>query len=151
LRTIPEALAVLKDDRDKLAEAFDRIGKFSAIAADSVNQTKAALVNEFEDLGPVLNSLATAGPALTRSLSLLATYPWPKETMTKYFRGDAANITMIIDLTLSRLDTSFFTGTRWEGDLTELELQWGRTIGQLPSPVTGGNPLVAPYHLDQGP
>jgi phospholipid/cholesterol/gamma-HCH transport system substrate-binding protein len=151
LRTIPEALAVLKDDRDKLAEAFDRIGKFSAIAADSVNQTKAALIKEFDELGPVLHSLAAAGPALTRSLSLLATYPWPKETITKYFRGDAANITMIIDLTLSRLDTSFFTGTRWEGNLTELEMQWGRTIGQLPSPVTGGNPLVAPYHLDQGP
>ena len=151
LHTIPEALAVLKDERDKLAEAFDRIGMFSAIAADSVNQTKTALIKEFEQLGPVLHSLAAAGPALTRSLSLLATYPWPKETMTKYFRGDAANITMIIDLTLSRLDTSFFTGTRWEGNLTELEMQWGRTIGQLPSPVTGGNPLVAPYHLDQGP
>ena len=43
------------------------------------------------------------------------------------------------------------TGTRWEGDLTELELQWGRTIGQLPSPYTAANPLVVPYHLDQGP
>jgi phospholipid/cholesterol/gamma-HCH transport system substrate-binding protein len=151
LRAIPDALAVLKDERDKLAEAFDRIGMFSAIAADTVNQTKAALVKEFAELGPVLHSLAAAGPALTRSLSLLATYPWPKETITKYFRGDAANITMIIDLTLSRLDTSFFTGTRWEGNLTELEMQWGRTIGQLPSPVTAGNPLVAPYHFDQGP
>jgi phospholipid/cholesterol/gamma-HCH transport system substrate-binding protein len=151
LRVIPKALAVLKDQRDELADAFDRIGKFSAIAADSVNQTKAALVEEFNELGPVLRSLAAAGPALTRSLSLLATYPWPKETISKYFRGDAANITLIVDLTLSRLDTSFFTGTRWEGNLTELEMQWGRTIGQLPSPATGGNPLVAPYHLDQGP
>ena len=151
LRTIPEALAVLAADRDKLAEALDVIGKFSAVAADSVNRTKAAFVRELNDIGPVLSSLAAAGPALTRSLSLLATYPWPKETITKYFRGDAANITMIIDLTLSRLDTSFFTGTRWEGNLTELEMQWGRTIGQLPSPVTGGNPLVTPYHTDQGP
>ena len=40
---------------------------------------------------------------------------------------------------------------RWEGNLTELELQWGRTIGQFPSPYTGGNPLVAPYQWDQGP
>ena len=58
---------------------------------------------------------------------------------------------MVIDLTLSRLDTAFFTGTRWEGNLTELEMQWGRTIGQLPSPDTAGNPLVAPYRRDQGP
>jgi phospholipid/cholesterol/gamma-HCH transport system substrate-binding protein len=43
-----------------------------------------------------------------------------------------------------------FTGTRFEGNLTELEMQWGRTIGQMPSPYTAGNPLVVPYHLDQG-
>ena len=41
LHTIPDALAVLKEQRDKLADAFDRLGKFSALAADSVNQTKA--------------------------------------------------------------------------------------------------------------
>ena len=72
-------------------------------------------------------------------------------------RGDYANLTLILDLTLSRIDSGFFTGTRWEGDLTELELQWGRTIGQFPSPClagnanTAGNPLVAPYRWDQGP
>jgi phospholipid/cholesterol/gamma-HCH transport system substrate-binding protein len=151
LHKIPDALAVLKDQRDNLAEAFDRLGKFSALAADSANQTNEALVREFEDIGPVLDSLANAGPALTRSLSVLPTFPWPKENITKFFRGDATNITMIIDLTLSRLDSSMFTGTRWEGDLTELELQWGRTIGQLPSPATAGNPLIIPYHRDQGP
>jgi phospholipid/cholesterol/gamma-HCH transport system substrate-binding protein len=151
LHTIPDALAVLKEQRDKLVDAFDRLGKFSALAADSVNQTKASLVREFKDIGPVLESLANAGPALTRSLSLLSTYPFPKENITKFVRGDAVNITMVIDLTLSRLDTSFFTGTRWEGNLTELEMQWGRTIGELPSPATAGNPLVVPYHRDQGP
>ena len=49
--------------------------------------------------------------------------------------------------TLSRIDSSLFTGTRWEGNLTELELQWGRTIGQMPSPYTAGNPLIVPYHF----
>jgi len=151
LHTIPDALAVLKDQRDNLAEAFDRLGKFSALAADSANQTHDSLVREFEDIGPVLDSLANAGPALTRSLSLLTTFPWPKENINKFFRGDAANITMVIDLTLSRLDSSLFTGTRWEGNLTELEMQWGRTIGQLPSPATAGNPLIIPYNRDQGP
>jgi len=151
IRTIPDALEVLKDKRDLLVEAFDRLGRFSAVAHDSVEQTNSALVREFADIGPVLASLANAGPALTRSLSLLTTFPWPKENIAKFFRGDAANITMIIDLTLSRLDSSFFTGTRWEGNLTELEMQWGRTIGQLPSPSTKVNPLVVPYNGDQGP
>ena len=49
------------------------------------------------------------------------------------------------------LKVTLFVRTARHSVLTELEMQWGRTIGQLPSPVTAGNPLVAPYHLDQGP
>jgi phospholipid/cholesterol/gamma-HCH transport system substrate-binding protein len=151
LKTIPDALAVLRDQRDNLADALDQLGKFSALAADSVNQTKENLVKELKDLGPVLKSLSDAGPALTRSLSYFTTFPYAKETLANWFRGDSANLTAVIDLTLSRLDSSFFTGTRFEGDLTELELQWGRTIGQMPSPYTAANPLVVPYVADQGP
>jgi phospholipid/cholesterol/gamma-HCH transport system substrate-binding protein len=151
LETIPDALAVLNSERDKIVEAVDQLGKFNALAADSIHQTKESLVQELKDLGPVLESLANAGPALTRSLGLFTTYPFPKETLTKWMRGDYANLTVVVDLTLSRLDSSLFTGTRWEGDLTELELQWGRTIGQLPSPYTASNPLTAPYRWDQGP
>ena len=151
LRTVPDALAVLNDQRDNLAEALTRLGQFSALADDSVDHTKDALVAELNDFAPVLDALADAGPALTRSLSLLTTFPWPKENVSKTFRGDAMNITLIVDMTLSRIDSAFFTGTRFEGELTELEMQWGRTIGQLPSPATAGNPLVVPYQRDQGP
>ena len=150
IQTIPDALGVLKQERDNLADVADQLGKFGALAADSVNQSKQALIQELKDVGPVVESLANAGPALTRSLSLFTTYPFTRETITKWFRGDYANLTAIIDLTLSRLDSSFFTGTRYEGNLTELEMQWGRTIGQLPSPYTARNPLVVPYHFDQG-
>jgi len=151
LQTIPAALDVLATQRDNLAEALTQLGRFSALAANSINQTKEALVKELTDLGPVLESLANAGPAMTRSLSMLATYPWTKELITKFVRGDYANLTAIFDMTLSRLDNSLLTGTRWEGNLTELEMQWGRTIGQIPSPYTAANPLIVPYHLDQGP
>lgn len=150
LQTIPDALQVLSEQGQNLAEALDRFGQFSALTHDTVNKTKDALLAELNDAGPVLESLANAGPALTRSLSMLATYPWPTENVRKWFRGDSANLTLVLDLTLSRLDNALFTGTRWEGNLTQLEMQWGRTIGQLPSPATAGNPLVAPYHFDQG-
>ena len=82
---------------------------------------------------------------------MLLTFPFPYETLDKWIRGDFGNLSTTIDLTLSRLDSALFTGTRFEGDLTALEMQWGRTIGQQPSPYTAGNPLVAPYHVDQGP
>jgi phospholipid/cholesterol/gamma-HCH transport system substrate-binding protein len=151
LMTIPDALAELNDERSNLVEAADKLGKFTALTADTVNQSKDNLVKELRDVGPVLESLANAGPSLTRSLSLIPTYPFPNETIEKWQRGDYANLTAIIDLTLSRIDAGVFTGTRWEGNLTELELQWGRTIGQYPSPYTAGNPLIAAYHWDQGP
>lgn len=151
LKTIPEALTVLNDQRAQLIEAVDLLGKFSALTANAANQTKDNLVAELRQIGPVLESLANAGPALTRSLSSFATYPWPNETLGNWLRGDYANLSPIIDLTLSRIDQSLFTGTRWEGQLTELEMQWGRTIGQMPSPYTAANPLIAPYRWDQGP
>jgi phospholipid/cholesterol/gamma-HCH transport system substrate-binding protein len=151
LIALPNALEVLKEQRNNLADALDQLGKFSALTADAVNQSKDNLVAELKQVGPVLESLANAGPALTRSLSMLATYPWPNETLENWVRGDYANLTAIIDLTLSRIDAGIFTGTRFEGKLTELEMQWGRTIGQLPSPYTAGNPLVLPYRWDQGP
>ncbi|MDT5066322.1 MAG: phospholipid/cholesterol/gamma-HCH transport system substrate-binding protein [Mycobacterium sp.] len=147
LTTIPQALAVLSDSRTKLANAIDALGKFSAIATSTVNRTKESFVDNLRNIAPVLRELANAGPALTKGLDFLSTYPWVKSTVANWFRGDFANITLVIDLTLSRLDSSLFTGTRWEGNLTELELQWGRTIGQMPSPYTAGNPLIAPYHF----
>lgn len=151
LRDIPDALTVLKDQRDLLGDAIERLGELSRIVDTSVTQTRTALVQELRDIGPVLESAANSGRSLTRSLSMLATYPWPKETLDKWVRGDYANMTVILDLTLSRSDAVFFTGTRWEGDLTELEMQWGRTLGQIPSPYSAGNPLIIPYHFDQGP
>jgi phospholipid/cholesterol/gamma-HCH transport system substrate-binding protein len=156
LATIPDALAVLNGDRDQLVEAADQLGKFSALTVDSVNKTKENLVKELQQVGPVLESLANAGPSLTRSLSLLLTFPFPNETFENFQRGDYANLTAIVDLTLSRIDQGIFTGSRFECHLTQIELQWGRTIGQYPSPCTAGtpsvrgNPLTVPYHWDQG-
>jgi phospholipid/cholesterol/gamma-HCH transport system substrate-binding protein len=157
LKTLPGALTVLKDERNNLADALGELSKVGALAADSVNKIKSNLVKELTDLGPVLQSLADAGPALTRSLGFFGTFPFPKDTLSKWNRGDYANLTAVLDLTLSRLDSGFFTGTRFECNLTELELQWGRTIGQIPSPCQNGsqynpgNPLVVPYHSNQGP
>lgn len=147
LDTMPQALAVLAGSRKKLAEAVDALGKFSAITASTVSQTRESLVSNLRNIAPVLRSLADAGPALTKGLDFLSTYPWVKSTIPNWFRGDFANITLIIDMTLSRLDSGLFTGTRWEGNLTELEIQWGRTIGQMPSPYTVNNPLTAPYQF----
>ena len=152
LKTIPDALAVLRDERVKIGDAFDVLGRNAGgPAADVLEQTKENLLKELGDVGPVAQSLANSGLALTRGLDYLTVPLFSKPPVAKWIRGDYGNLTGVFDLTLSRLDSSFFTGTRWEGNLTELELQWGRTLGVMPSPYTARNPLVAPYHFNQGP
>ena len=150
LDTIPGALEVVKSQRHSLTDVADQLGQFSALATETADNTKEKFGAILNQVGPVLKSLADAGPALTRSLDAFVTFPWPKSNLDKWIRGDYGNATAIFDLTLSRLDNNIFVGTRFEGALTELEMQWGRTIGQMPSPYTADNPLVAPYHFDQG-
>jgi phospholipid/cholesterol/gamma-HCH transport system substrate-binding protein len=149
--TLPQALTVLKDERENLADALGSLSQFGALLTDSVDKIKTNLTKELKDLGPVLQSLADAGPALTRSLDFFLTFPFPRPTLSKWLRGDSANLTAVIDLTLSRIDNSLLTGTFLEGILSQLELQQGRTIGQIPSPYTARNPLTVPYHFNQGP
>jgi hypothetical protein len=53
LTTIPQALAVLSDSRAKLANAIDALGKFSAIATSTVNQTKDSFINNLRNMAGV--------------------------------------------------------------------------------------------------
>jgi phospholipid/cholesterol/gamma-HCH transport system substrate-binding protein len=151
LKTIPAAIDVLRDERQKLADALGRLGPLGEDTADVLEQTKDNLIKELGDVGPVEQSLANSGLALTRGLDYITVPLFSKPPVAKWIRGDYGNLTGIFDLTMSRLDSSFFTGTRWEGNLTELDLQWGRTLGVMPSPYTARNPLVAPYQFNQGP
>ena len=51
LKTIPDALRVISDQRQTLVDALDQLGKFSALVADSANQTKDSLVAELRTSG----------------------------------------------------------------------------------------------------
>jgi phospholipid/cholesterol/gamma-HCH transport system substrate-binding protein len=152
LKTLPQAITVLKDERTNVSDLLHNFGPpFAELTADILDSTKTNLVKELGDVGPVAQSLANSGLALTRGLDYLTVPLFSKPPVAKWIRGDYGNLTAIIDLTLSRIDAAMFTGSKWEGNLTELELQWGRTLGVQPNPYTARNPLVAPYHFEQGP
>lgn len=141
LKTVQGAGGAQPNERENLAEAADALGKFGQRVVSTVDQSKANLVKELKEIGPVLESLANAGPAMTRALSLILTFPFPNETIEKWQRGDYANMTAIIDLTLSRIDQALFTGTRWEGNLTELEMRGGATpSANSPAPTPRATP-----------
>jgi phospholipid/cholesterol/gamma-HCH transport system substrate-binding protein len=152
LKNVPQAITVLKDERNNFSDLLHNFGPpFAELTADVLDSTKTNLVKELGDVGPVAQSLANSGLALTRGLDYLTVPLFSKPPVAKWIRGDYGNLTGVFDFTLSRIDADLFTGSRWEGNLTELEMQWGRTLGVMPNPYTARNPLVAPYHFEQGP
>jgi phospholipid/cholesterol/gamma-HCH transport system substrate-binding protein len=62
LHTLPEALRVLSDQRGNLTEAVDSFGRFSALTADTVNQTEQALVSELSLQGRYWTRWPTRAP-----------------------------------------------------------------------------------------
>ena len=143
-RPSPTRLRCSRTSGSKLADALDQLGQVQRAGRRLRQPDQGALWSRSSKTSrPVLESLANAGPALTRSLSFLATYPLPKETITKLVPRRLRQPHRDHRPDAEPARRGLFTGTRWEGNLTELEMQWGRTIGQMPSPYTAGNPLVA--------
>ncbi|MCK0517365.1 MCE family protein [Williamsia sp. DF01-3] len=143
LNSIPPALDVLAKDRDTLRDAILAIGNFATRADEVIAASSTSVTENLASIGPVLQQLADAGPNLTKSLGLLATFPWPQAGIKQFIRGDAANLSATIDLTLGRLDNSLLQMTPADGKLTQLETMLGRTAGRQPTPQTK-NPLTAP-------
>jgi len=143
LAKIPPALDVLARDRENLRTAITSLGEFASLADSVVRRSSQSLQANLEAVAPSLRELANAGPNLTRSLGLLATFPWPQAGIKQFIRGDGGNLSATIDLTLGRADNSYLQMTSADGDLTALETLLGRTIGRQPTPATK-NPLTAP-------
>lgn len=143
LDDIPPALDVLAKDRNTIRDAVLAIGDFATKADEVISASSDTVSDNLANIGPALQQLANAGPNLTKSLGLLATFPWPQEGIKKFIRGDAGNLSATIDLTLGRADNSYLQMTPGDGKLTQLETMLGRTAGRQPTPDTK-NPLTAP-------
>ncbi|WP_330255055.1 MCE family protein [Nocardia sp. NBC_00565] len=143
LRAIPPALEVLNSQRDNLLTATTAVGNFADVGNDVVTTSRNDIIANLRNLQPALTGLADAGHDLTQSLGFYSTFPWPEINLPKWVRGDYANLSATIDLTLGRLDNSLMQGTPWEGQLTALETALGRTVGRQPGLGTP-NPLTGP-------
>ena len=86
LETIPDALAVLNEQRKNLVDAADQLGKFGALATDTVNQIQGERGQDIERNRPGLGVSRQRRPRLTRALELIATFPFPNETIEKWQR-----------------------------------------------------------------
>ena len=143
LRDIPAAIDVVGQRQQQVVDAINAIGGLADNTNQIVTGAGGDLDANLESLAPALRALANSGRDLTRSLGLLSTYPWPETGVQKFIRGDYANLSAVIDLTLGRLDSSFLTGTPFEGSWAALEVAMGRKTGIMPRPGDS-NPLAIP-------
>ena len=93
-----------------LIEAVDQLGKFSALTADSVRQTRGAIVAELKDLGPVWNrSLCGAWLNHRRSIRHLSLRRTPFNEMVPAWLTQ--RVVQVVDVTLpvARLVTRNFS------------------------------------------
>ena len=144
LKAIPPALEVLNKQRTNILGAVQVVGDFAAVSDEVLTASKNDIIDNLRNLGPVMKALADSpGDDLTKAFGLYATWPWPETTLSKWVRGDYANLSAIIDLTLGRIDNSMLQGTPVEGQLTALETAMGRTKVRQPGLGTP-NPLTDP-------
>ena len=135
LDRIPPALDVLVAERPRLTAALDKLGRFSTLAGDVVNETQADLVRNLRNLEPTLRSLADVGPELNQALAYFTAFPYGQSTIDRAIRGDYLNQYIIFDFTVPRLKKTLFLGTRWGQEGAKL----------VPAP---GDPWYATYTYD---
>ncbi|CRK59552.1 MCE-family lipoprotein LprK (MCE-family lipoprotein Mce1e) [Alloactinosynnema sp. L-07] len=95
-------LKVVADQRDQLVTMLGALDQLSATAVDTVNRSKADLVQDLKLLAPTLEKLAASGANLPNSLQLLLTYPFTDYTLNA-IQGDFTNVDVKFDLDLSVL------------------------------------------------
>ncbi len=135
LDRIPPALDVLIAQRPNLTTALDKLGKFSTLAADIVNDTKDDLIHNLRNLEPTLRSLADVGPDLDKAIAYFTVLPYGQATIDRAIRGDYLNQYLIFDFTVPRLKKTLLLGTRWGQEGAKL----------VPAP---GDPWYATYTYD---
>ncbi|WP_210083566.1 MCE family protein [Mycobacterium sp. OAE908] len=135
LHTIPGALDVLIQQQPTFTSALSGLGVFADTATQVVNATQADLLTNLHNLEPTICSLANVGPDLDRGLALASSYPLTQDFVDRAVRGDYINLFATLDLTVNRLKSGLFLGTRWG--------QEGLTL--VPAP---GDPGYNAYYTD---
>jgi phospholipid/cholesterol/gamma-HCH transport system substrate-binding protein len=145
LTAVPPLIAHFASQRDLFADAIEALGRFADITGNTLKTARADLHENLRLLQRPLRELARSSPYLPQALQLLLTLPFTIDNVGKVVRGDYINLSGTFDLTLSTLDNSLLTGTRFSGALRALEQSWGRDPNtMLPDIRFTPNPNDAP-------
>jgi phospholipid/cholesterol/gamma-HCH transport system substrate-binding protein len=145
LTEFPPLIKYFADQRDLLINATEAVGRVSATTDQTVSAAHGDLDQVLRLLPRPLKQLGLASPHLVGLLKWLFTQPFTVDSALKLVRGDFANASVTIDLTLSAIDNGILTGTGFSGMLRALEQSWGRDPAtMIPDVRYTPNPADAP-------
>ncbi|HTY35304.1 virulence factor Mce family protein [Mycobacterium sp.] len=150
LTDIPPLIRHFADTRTLFADATEALGRFSDVANRALTDARPDLHRSLQSLQRPLSQLGLASPYVVGALKLGLTAPFNIDDVTQVIRGDYANLSPVLDLTLSSLDNAMLSGTGLSGALRALEQSWGRDprtmipdVRYTPNPSDApGGPLV---------
>jgi len=96
------ALKVLNGQHASLVTMLRELDKLGVVGTKVLKNSKDDVVATLRHLAPPLRELADAGNSLPRGLSLMASFPFPKEA-ADLAQGDYANALFAVDFDLSKL------------------------------------------------
>ncbi len=96
------ALRVLNGQHKSLVTMLTKLNELGVVGTRVLKQSKDDVIASLRHLAPALRELADAGDSLPRGLSLMASFPFPKEA-ADLAKGDYANALFAIDFDLSKL------------------------------------------------
>jgi phospholipid/cholesterol/gamma-HCH transport system substrate-binding protein len=104
--TMPSALKVLVDDRQRLTTMLVSVDHLGTVASNVLNASHADLVANLRNLQPTLDRLARVGQLIPQVLQVLITYPTADTVEQEYF-GDYGNLALTLDASAKSLLTTF--------------------------------------------
>ena len=96
------ALKVLNRQHASLMRMLRQLDTLGVVGTRVIRASKDDVVASLKHLQPTLTKLSDAGNSLPRGLSLMASFPFPKEAAT-IARGDYANALFHVDLDLNKI------------------------------------------------
>lgn len=98
LTDLGPGLKVLADERAQFTKLLSDLSTFGTVATRVIKASKNQTITGLRDLQPILGHLAAAGKALPRSLEILITYPFPRDS-SQASPGDYTNFQARLNVT----------------------------------------------------
>jgi phospholipid/cholesterol/gamma-HCH transport system substrate-binding protein len=141
----PDILKLLVDQRVHFTDALGALSTLSRTTDDILQANSEDIRVVVSNLVPVLDQLQSTGPALTQSLGILLTFPFPEQGIPQVVRGDYLNGVINLDLTFGRLERGALASVGVASRFYGPEGLFGKTAGAAGH---GDNPFTGPLESD---